>query len=76
MSVQGRDSVMAESDGLVAYQGELRAQPDFGSARVAALRARLPDLWPVTTIVLGLGLTVAWAGLLVSLVWWGIEQLI
>jgi hypothetical protein len=76
MSVQGHDSVMAESDGLVAYQGQLRAQPDFGSARVAALRGRLPDLWPVTMIVLGLGLTAAWTGLLVSLAWWGIEQLV
>jgi hypothetical protein len=76
MSVQGYDSMMAESDGLVAYQGQLRAQPDFGSARVAALRPRLADLLPVTMIVLGLGLTAAWTGLLVSLAWWGIDQLI
>jgi hypothetical protein len=41
-----------------------------------ALRARLADLWPLTVIALALGLTLAWTGLLVSLLWRGIERLI
>jgi hypothetical protein len=65
-----------ETDGLAAYQDQPRAKAAFGPARTMALRARLADLWPVTMIALALGLTLAWTGLLVSLLWWGIERLI
>jgi hypothetical protein len=73
MTLQGRDSMTADSVGLAAYQGQLRAKPAFGSA---ALKASLADLWPLTMIALALGLTLAWTGLLVSFAWWGIERLI
>jgi hypothetical protein len=46
------------------------------AARIVALKGGLANLWPVTMIALALGLTVAWTGLLMSLVWWGIEELI
>ena len=45
-------------------------------ARIASLKASLADLWPVTVIALALGLTLAWTGVLMSLLWWGIEELI
>jgi hypothetical protein len=76
MSVQGGDTMTAETIVIDGYQGHLRAKPAFGSARIAALRAGLSDLWPITTIVLAFGLTLGWTGLLMSLLWWGIERLI
>jgi uncharacterized iron-regulated membrane protein len=76
MSLQGHDSITVEPNVLAAYRGQLRAKAAFGSARVAALRAGLVELWPVTMIALALGLTLVWTGLLARLVWWGIERLI
>jgi hypothetical protein len=90
MSLQGRAIMTAETNGLAAYQ-QPPAEPALGAARltalrarladpwpvkVTALRARLADLWPLTVIALALGLTLAWTGLLVSLLWRGIERLI
>ena len=45
------------------------------SAHFVVAKSRLADLWPLTMIALALSVTVAWTGLLISLVWWGIEDL-
>jgi hypothetical protein len=91
MSLQGRGTMTAPTDGLAAYQDQSRTKPAFGAARLMALRAKLADpwpltmiglrakladLWPLTMIALALGLTLAWTGLLMSLLWRGIARLI
>jgi hypothetical protein len=76
MNVHVGDTVTAETVRLAAYQGQVRARPVIGSARMAVLGARIVDLWPATIIALALGLSLAWTGLLMSLMWWGIERLI
>ena len=74
-SAQSRDGMTARTNELAAYQGSPPSRPALAT-RLAALRTRLADLWPVTMIALALGLTLAWTGLLVSLAWRGIERLI
>jgi hypothetical protein len=60
---------------LATYQNARSAEAAFATP-ITGLKDRLANLWPVTMIALALGLTVAWTGLLMSLVWWGIEELI
>jgi hypothetical protein len=80
MWFRGRGTIAAETnDVLAAYQVERPADTGLApglAARIVALKGGLANLWPVTMIALALGLTVAWTGLLMSLVWWGIEELI
>ena len=45
-------------------------------APIRAIRAKLVDLWPVTVVSLAVGLTLAWTGLLMSVLWWGFEWLV
>jgi hypothetical protein len=64
---------------LAAYRDERSAEPAFGavaSARIAALKTRLADFWPLAMIASGLGLTLAWSGLLASLLWRGVAWLV
>jgi hypothetical protein len=74
MRIQGTSA--AETNALAAYQNERQAEAALGpSARVVARRGRLGDLWPLTMIALAL-VTLAWAGFLVGLIWFGIGRLI
>jgi hypothetical protein len=75
MRVFRRDILTSETDGLAPGRDRAPANAVLSSMRTALL-ASLVDLWPVTMIVVALGLTLAWTGLLMSLVWWGIEELI
>jgi hypothetical protein len=75
MRVLSRGTWMAEMGGCASNQ-EPAANTAFGSARTASLYGSLANLWPVTMIVVALGLTIAWSGLLMSLLWWGLEELI
>jgi hypothetical protein len=67
--------VAAERDVLTACHAEASFRVGL-FARFAALKAKLADLWPVTVVALALGVTLAWSGVLASLLWWGIEELI
>jgi hypothetical protein len=58
-----------------AYQDERQGETDLGPGPSARIGVMLANLWPETMVALALGLTVAWTGLLMSLVWWGIEGL-
>jgi hypothetical protein len=64
----------AESDDLAAYQPQPRVA--IHPARILMFRAKVKDLWPVTMIGFALSLTLAWTGLLMGLLWWGIAWLI
>jgi hypothetical protein len=74
MTVLGHETLTAQTDILAPLQDAPRAA--LGLSRIASLKASLADLMPVTVIALALGLTVAWTGVLMSLLWWGIEDLI
>jgi hypothetical protein len=63
-------------DELVVCQDHPPVSAAFVSTRAAVLKASLADLWPVTIIAVALGLTVAWTGVLASLLWLGLEELI
>jgi hypothetical protein len=75
MWLRGRGTIEAETELLAGYQNERSTEAALATP-ITALKERLANLWPVTMITLALGLTVAWTGLLMSLLWWGIEELI
>jgi hypothetical protein len=78
MRFRGRGTIAAETNVLAAYQAERPLETGLApalSARALALKAKLVNLWPVMTIGLALGLTAVWTGLLLRLLWLGIEEL-
>jgi hypothetical protein len=74
MTVLGHYTLRAQTETLAPLQDAPWAA--LVLARVASLKASVADFWPVTVIALALGLTLAWTGVLMSLLWWGIEELI
>jgi hypothetical protein len=76
MKVLGYGTVAAEPNVVSAYRGERQTKAAFDSARIVALRAKLTEFCLASMMGLGVVLTLAWTGLVVGALYWGLAQLI